>query len=82
MCEKPLARDLGAARRMIAAAENAGVGLHTRLVVRHFPEFARLRREVLAGRVGSPAVVRMSRAAPYPTARANGTAPRPAGASS
>lgn len=66
ICEKPLARDLAAAERIVAAAERAGVQLHVGHVARFFPEFARLHEEVLAGRVGAPAVVRMSRMAGFP----------------
>ena len=66
LCEKPLARDLASAERIVSAAEGAGVRLLVGHVVRFFPEFVRLREAVRAGEVGNPAVVRMSRLASFP----------------
>jgi UDP-N-acetylglucosamine 3-dehydrogenase len=69
ICEKPLARDLSAAQRMVDAAEAAGVWLLSAHVVRLFPDFGRLHAAIREGRVGHPAVARMSRAASFPHGR-------------
>ncbi|NLG49901.1 MAG: Gfo/Idh/MocA family oxidoreductase [Chloroflexi bacterium] len=66
ICEKPLARDLPSASRLIAAAQQAGVLLLVAHVVRFSPDFCQLRDAVRAGAVGQPAVVRMSRASSFP----------------
>lgn len=66
ICEKPLARDLASAQAMVSAAREAGRHLLTGHVVRFFPDMARLRQAVLSGRVGQPALVRLSRAASFP----------------
>ena len=66
ICEKPLARDLSSASRLIAAAQQARVLLLVAHVVRFFPDFCQLRAAVRSGAVGQPAVVRMSRASSFP----------------
>lgn len=69
ICEKPLARELGAADAIIAACEEAGVRLLVAHVVRFFPDLAALHKAVVERRVGTPAVARISRAAPFPHGR-------------
>jgi len=69
ICEKPLARELGDAEAILEATRSAGVRLLVAHVVRFFPEFVALRRAVLDGVVGQPAVVRMSRGSGYPRGR-------------
>ena len=66
ICEKPLARDLTQARDVIGAAERAGVALYVAHVVRFFPEFRQLHDLVLEGKIGRPALVRMSRVSAFP----------------
>jgi predicted dehydrogenase len=68
ICEKPLAISSEAARELAAAAEEAGVRLFPAHVVRFFPEYANIKRQVDAGRIGTPAVLRFVR---------GGEAPRP-----
>jgi len=69
ICEKPLARDLDAARRIMAACQDAEVRLLVAHVVRCFPDLAALHDAVAAGQVGTPAIVRLSRAASFPHGR-------------
>ncbi len=66
LCEKPLARDLASAEELVAAAQRAGLRILVGHVARFFPDLARLREAVLAGEVGQPALVRMSRVAAFP----------------
>jgi predicted dehydrogenase len=62
ICEKPLARTLADADRVIAACASAGVELLVAHVVRYFPEYAAAHERVVAGAVGRPAVLRLRRA--------------------
>lgn len=61
ICEKPLSLRRDEAVEMIEACEAAGVQLHPGQVVRYFPEFVAAKRAVVAGRIGVPAVLRLSR---------------------
>ena len=66
-CEKPLARTLDSARRMVEAAKHAGSHFGVGQVVRYFPEFRRAHDLVKSGAVGRPAAVRTHRGGGAPT---------------
>lgn len=68
ICEKPLSVTAADARALVDAAAAAGVRLLPAHVVRFFPEYAELKRQVDGGRIGEPAVLRFVR---------GGQAPRP-----
>lgn len=59
--EKPLALTLERADEIISACGENEVQLHVAHVVRYFKEYAVLRAQVEAGKVGTPAVLRFSR---------------------
>ena len=61
VCEKPLARTHAQGAAIIEAAANAGRQLYPGQVVRFFPEYAAAKQAVEDGRIGTPAVLRMSR---------------------
>jgi myo-inositol 2-dehydrogenase/D-chiro-inositol 1-dehydrogenase len=61
VCEKPLARTHEQGAAICEAAEAAGVQLYPGQVVRFFPEYAAAKAAVVAGRIGTPAVLRFSR---------------------
>ena len=61
VCEKPLTRTLAEADELVDAARDAGVDLHVAQVVRFFPEYAAAQAAVAAGRIGQPAVLRLTR---------------------
>lgn len=66
ICEKPLAGTVDDAREVIDAAREAGVRLFPAHVVRYFPDYAALRAQVAAGRIGEPAVLRFVRGGEAP----------------
>jgi UDP-N-acetylglucosamine 3-dehydrogenase len=66
--EKPMGRSLEDCDRMIAAVEEAGIPLFVAQVVRFFPEFALMKRQVDAGAVGNPAAIRTRRGGRMPRA--------------
>ncbi len=66
ICEKPLARTLAQAQEMIHTCRTAGVRLFVAHVVRFFPEYALAKAQVDQGKVGKPAVVRLTRASYRP----------------
>jgi len=68
ICEKPLAGTAAEALMVVAAAREAGVRLFPAHVVRYFPEYAELHRQVRAGRIGEPAVLRFVRSGEAPRA--------------
>jgi predicted dehydrogenase len=61
VCEKPIARKLADAQRMIEACETAGVRLFVAHVVRFFPEFVRAKAVLDSGALGRLGVVRTVR---------------------
>lgn len=64
--EKPMARTLEEARRLIEAADKAKVPLMPGQVVRFFPAYAAAHRRVKAGSIGNPAAARLRRGGPAP----------------
>lgn len=68
ICEKPLARTLDDADRIIAACRDAGVRLFVAHVLRFFPQYAAAWAQVRSGAVGDPRVLRLGRMAPPPPA--------------
>ncbi|WP_348787362.1 Gfo/Idh/MocA family oxidoreductase [Leifsonia sp. NPDC080035] len=68
VCEKPLAGTAEEARAVVDAAREAGVRLFPAHVVRYFPEYAQVQRQVAAGRIGDPAVLRFVRGGEAPRA--------------
>ncbi len=67
-CEKPLARDLPSIDRALDAASRSGVVLQVGFNRRFDPNFARVRDEVYAGRVGAPCLLRITSRDPEPPA--------------
>lgn len=61
ICEKPLSHLRHEAVEMIEACAAAGVQLHPGHVVRYFPEYTAAKAAVDAGRIGAPAVLRLTR---------------------
>ncbi|MBO7742994.1 Gfo/Idh/MocA family oxidoreductase [Paenibacillus sp. MWE-103] len=66
ICEKPVALTLEETDEMIAACEAQGVRLFIGHVVRFFPEYEQLKRDVDAGRIGEPGVAHAKRAGSHP----------------
>ncbi len=60
-CEKPIARHLSDGQKMIAACREAGVRLFIGMTTRFFPQYHSVHEAVIAGRVGKPAVIRLTR---------------------
>lgn len=68
VCEKPLAATHHDALEIARASRAAGVPVYPAHVVRYFPEYAAIKRAVDAGRIGTPAVLRFTRAGQAPPA--------------
>lgn len=66
VCEKPLGLSVDDAMAIVDAARGAGIQLYPAHVVRFFPEYARVKREVDADNLGKLAVLRFSRAGEAP----------------
>ncbi|WP_207415206.1 Gfo/Idh/MocA family protein [Roseomonas haemaphysalidis] len=60
LCEKPMAATLADARAMVGAAERGGILLGTAFDQRHHPAHAAMRGAILAGRIGTPTVIRIA----------------------
>jgi len=67
-CEKPFARTLDECREAIKTCDKARVTIFVAHVLRWFPEFRRAKELIDAGAVGSPAIVRTTRAGGFPHA--------------
>jgi myo-inositol 2-dehydrogenase/D-chiro-inositol 1-dehydrogenase len=65
-CEKPIALDLEAINRALAATERAGVVLQVGFNRRFDPNFAEARRLVTEGRIGRPHLLRITSRDPEP----------------
>lgn len=61
ICEKPLSLSVDEGLEVIRAFEEAGVHLHVGHILRYSPEYTAARQAVEAGRIGEPAVLRLSR---------------------
>jgi predicted dehydrogenase len=61
ICEKPLAYTVEEGWEMVNACKIAGVKLYVAHVVRFFPEYANAKSVVEQGKIGTPAVIRLSR---------------------
>ncbi|MCC6192139.1 MAG: Gfo/Idh/MocA family oxidoreductase [Anaerolineales bacterium] len=59
-CEKPLARDLEEARRMVAVTARASVRTHVAFVFRYLPAIRQLIQSVSSGAIGRPLHFRMA----------------------
>lgn len=68
VCEKPLGATTADAREIARAARDAGVQAYPAHVVRFFPEYAAIKAEIDAGRIGTPAVLRFTRTGQAPRA--------------
>ncbi|MEU4014021.1 Gfo/Idh/MocA family oxidoreductase [Microbacterium sp. NPDC028030] len=66
ICEKPLAATAEAATAVARAAQDAGVRLFPAHVVRYMGEYAQIKAGIDAGRIGTLAVQRFSRAGSAP----------------
>ncbi|CAI9400169.1 Gfo/Idh/MocA family protein [Aestuariimicrobium sp. T2.26MG-19.2B] len=66
VCEKPLARTTDDARHLVGVAAETGRRLFPAHVVRWFPQYAAAQQTVAAGGLGDLAVLRFTRAVPYP----------------
>jgi myo-inositol 2-dehydrogenase/D-chiro-inositol 1-dehydrogenase len=67
LCEKPAALTLEDAVSMRDACERAGVRLFVAHVLRFFPQYRAARDRVVAGEIGIPRVLRLSRVSTPPT---------------
>ncbi len=66
LCEKPIARHIEDGQKMIAACQKAGVRLFIGMVVRFFPQYRLVHDSLAAGKIGKPAVIRLTRASYRP----------------
>jgi len=66
VCEKPIALTVAEGRAMIKVCHAAGVRLFIAMVVRFVPQYAIAQQTVAAGQIGTPAVIRLTRAAYQP----------------
>lgn len=66
ICEKPIALTIEDGLKMIHACEKAGVRLFIGMVLHFFPEYISMKNAIESGAVGTPKVVRMTRASYRP----------------
>lgn len=66
LCEKPLALDAAAARRMVGKAEQVGRILMAAQVLRFWPHYARVRAAIAEGLVGRVREINACRLSAYP----------------
>jgi myo-inositol 2-dehydrogenase / D-chiro-inositol 1-dehydrogenase len=66
VCEKPLARTLDEADKMISACEQARVQLHVAHVARYYAGYAAARQAVQDGEVGEPTALKLYRGGAAP----------------
>lgn len=70
-CEKPIALTLDDGLAMIAACEQSDVRLFVGMVLHFFPEYINMKRAINGGNIGTPQVVRLTRASYRPQRDAN-----------
>lgn len=68
ICEKPVAPDAATTREVVAAADAAGMALLPAFVERYNPAYRRMLTAVRSGRIGRPAVTRLTRTTAHPPA--------------
>jgi predicted dehydrogenase len=61
MCEKPIARTIADGQDMIAVCQRQGVRLFIAQVVRFFPQYRQVHDAIADGKIGKPAVIRLTR---------------------
>lgn len=66
VCEKPLALTVEEAEGILEHAQKAARTVLPAHVVRYFPQYQAVRRAILAGRIGTPAVLRYERTGAMP----------------
>ena len=66
ICEKPMARSVAQAAKMIEACKAAGVKLLVAQVVRFFPDYANTHEKIKAGKIGDLASIRLRRSTSRP----------------
>ncbi|HID55643.1 TPA: gfo/Idh/MocA family oxidoreductase [Candidatus Poribacteria bacterium] len=65
-CEKPLALSVQDGEEMVEACKKAGVKFMVGHVLRYFHEYVAIKRQIDAGAIGRPAVIRSSRCTSQP----------------
>jgi predicted dehydrogenase len=65
LCEKPMALDVDACRRMVNAAQQHGVSLGVAYYRHHYPVVARLRELLASGEIGSPVIAQAQAFEPF-----------------
>lgn len=65
-CEKPIALTVADGEAMIAASQQAGVRFFVGMVLHFFPEYITMKQAIANGNIGSPKVIRMTRASYRP----------------
>jgi len=66
ICEKPIALRSEDAERMVSECDQHGVGLYVGHVVRFFPEYVRVKDQIIAGQLGNIGVVHAKRSGGHP----------------